>query len=581
MNRTWGYKIERILFLAVAVVSLLVMVVAGLARKKEKQSRADDAYTIIEQVEYEKIISEDAPTGVINVYTFELPQIVHSDILAFYINHSNIEVYVEGNNVYSLDGINDTFRTSGGTWVKVPLYITDEGKQVQVELYPVYQNYQDKEVDFLIGSEMAIYESILFESLPELFLSLCVILTGAFLVSLALYHTIKRYAGMRLYAVGLLSIFTGIWRITYGRFAYLFLPECTVWLYTLSIISLMIIALAMLNCVELSEDRPIGKKIIQWMSILYCVIYIIQMLLQFLGIYDLREMLIITHVTLIISALVLFVNGISSWISKSLESVRFFRRNYSWILGIGVFADLQLYYFAETSAEMLVTLIMILGFSLLEGIRLLIDFSEQKIRLEEMQNKLKLSRTTTMMSQIRSHFVFNILNAISGMCKYDPEMADDTIVRFARYLRNNIDIMENDKKIPFSVDLRQVEDYVALEQIRFGDKIEFYTDIETDQFMIPPLILQPVVENAIKHGISKKMTNGTIVVRTREMEDHICITVEDDGVGFDMEELDKEKSVGIRNVRFRLEQLVHGHLEITSQPGVGTTATITIPKNGV
>lgn len=85
---------------------------------------------------------------------------------------------------------------------------------------------------------------------------------------------------------------------------------------------------------------------------------------------------------------------------------------------------------------------------------------------------------------------------------YNPEMADDTIVRFARYLRNNIDIMENDKNIPFSVDLRQVEDYVSLEQIRFGDKIEFYTDIETDPFMIPPLILQPVVENAIKYGFT-------------------------------------------------------------------------------
>lgn len=183
-----------------------------------------------------------------------------------------------------------------------------------------------------------------------------------------------------------------------------------------------------------------------------------------------------------------------------------------------------------------------------------------------------------MMSQIRSHFVFNILNAISGMCKYDPEKADDTVVRFARYLRNNIDIMQEDKNIPFATDLRQLEDYVALEQVRFGDKIEFYTDAETMDFMIPPLILQPVVENAIKHGISKKTGNGTIILRTRRQGETVVITVEDDGIGFDMAELDKEKSIGLKNIRFRLEHLINGTFDISSEVNKGTVVTITIPK---
>lgn len=138
--------------------------------------------------------------------------------------------------------------------------------------------------------------------------------------------------------------------------------------------------------------------------------------------------------------------------------------------------------------------------------------------------------------------------------------------------------MEKDGNVPFTADLRQLEDYVMLEQVRFGDKIEFYTDIEADDFMIPPLILQPVVENAIKHGVSKKQDNGTIVLRTRNVGDNIVITVTDDGVGFDLRELDKEKSVGIRNIRFRLEHLVHGSLDIKSEPGNGTEVTIIIPK---
>lgn len=242
--------------------------------------------------------------------------------------------------------------------------------------------------------------------------------------------------------------------------------------------------------------------------------------------------------------------------------------------------DLILYYLSDSSVGMLCTLAAILCFSMMEAIRLLVSFSEQKNALREMETELILSRTTTMMSQIRSHFVFNILNAISGMCKYDPEMADDTIVRFARYLRNNIDIMENDRNIPFRTDLAQLEDYVALEQVRFGDKIEFYADIETEDFMIPPLILQPVVENAIKHGVSKKMTNGTIILRTRKVGENIILTVEDDGVGFRPEELDKEQSVGIRNIRFRLQHLVNGTLTVESEVGKGTVVTISIPQNG-
>lgn len=121
-----------------------------------------------------------------------------------------------------------------------------------------------------------------------------------------------------------------------------------------------------------------------------------------------------------------------------------------------------------------------------------------------------------------------------------------------------------------------IEQKNALEQVRFGDKNGFYTDIEVDNFLIPPLILQPVVENAIKHGLSKKRGNGTIVLRTREADGRVVITVEDDGVGFAMEEQEKETSVGIRNIRFRLEHLVHGTLDIQSTVGEGMTATDTI-----
>lgn len=377
----------------------------------------------------------------------------------------------------------------------------------------------------------------------------------------------------RLYALGSMAISAGIWRISYDRISYFLMPDKAVTIYTLSIISLMAVALSMLNSLDLGKK---GRSFARIGSCVYCVIYIVQLVLQALGVADLRRTLKIIHITIIISAVAFVVSGILRKLAP--DSKKRGDENFGWILGVGVVVDLCLYYIDIASFSMIFTLVSILCYTVIEGIDLLFRYVEQKNALEEMEVRLRLSRAGTMMSQIRSHFVFNLLNAISGLCKYDPEKADETVVRFARYLRSNIDIMENDKNIPFSTDLRQLEDYVALEQVRFGDKIEFYTDIETDAFLIPPLILQPVVENAIKHGIGKKQGNGTIILQTRDLGDRVIITVEDDGVGFDMSELDKESSVGLRNIRFRLEHLVNGRIDIKSEIGKGTTVTITIPR---
>lgn len=135
---------------------------------------------------------------------------------------------------------------------------------------------------------------------------------------------------------------------------------------------------------------------------------------------------------------------------------------------------------------------------------------KESIRAKKLSGELQNSRIVLAMSQIRTHFIFNVLNAISGMCKYDPETADETVVTFARYLRDNIDIMQDDKLIPFSKELQHVKDYVALEQVRFGERIEFVCDIKEKEFNIPPLVLQPIVENAIKHGLTPKKEGGTV-----------------------------------------------------------------------
>ena len=206
------------------------------------------------------------------------------------------------------------------------------------------------------------------------------------------------------------------------------------------------------------------------------------------------------------------------------------------------------------------------------------QIAAQSRELAVQERKLTDSRIRAMMSQIRSHFIFNVLATISTYCKVDPKQADKALITFSRYLRRNIQNIEEDGLIDFNTELEQVKDYVELEKMRFAERITFVTDIETTSFQIPPLTIQPLVENAIKHGIIEQGISGTVTLKTQRMKDGVRVQVVDDGVGFNIEELEKSESVGIRNVRYRLENMLDATLVYNSTIGQGTTVTINIPQ---
>ena len=201
---------------------------------------------------------------------------------------------------------------------------------------------------------------------------------------------------------------------------------------------------------------------------------------------------------------------------------------------------------------------------------------EEKQR--ELQQELKDRRVSVMMSQIRTHFIFNIMTIISGLCNTDPQKADSALILFARYLRKNIAIMDRDEPIFFHQELQHLEDYISLEKMRFGEKIKFEKKLEVTDFKLPPLTIQPLVENAIKHGLLAPGKAGTVYLSTKVEDGKIKIIIEDDGIGFEVDALKKEDAVGIRNVRYRVENMVGGTLELNSVVGMGTKAEIRIPQ---
>ena len=206
----------------------------------------------------------------------------------------------------------------------------------------------------------------------------------------------------------------------------------------------------------------------------------------------------------------------------------------------------------------------------------------QKSRLEAEKNmveaQLKESRISIMLSQIQPHFIYNTLGTIERMCLKDPQKAFDLVRNFSLYLRGNFSELDSVTPIRFSEELKHVEYYVNIEKVRFPDmSIEY--DVEATEFVLPALSVQPLVENAIKHGLMRLESGGTVLVRSYETPTHFCVEVKDDGVGFDTSlPIDEKMHVGLRNIRGRLNAMVNGDLILESKPGVGTKAVIMIPK---
>lgn len=211
----------------------------------------------------------------------------------------------------------------------------------------------------------------------------------------------------------------------------------------------------------------------------------------------------------------------------------------------------------------------------------------QKVEHQEkaiIQHELELadSRAAIMLSQIQPHFLYNSLLAIQDLCERDAALAEKTIGDFSAYLRGNLNSLTNKHPVPIEKEQEHVRSYLLLEQIRFEERLQVEFDIQAGGFLIPALSLQPIVENAIKHGVTKREEGGKVVIRIQEDADCFFIIVEDNGVGFDISKLkdDGQTHIGIQNVRHRLKSICGGTLVIQSTIGIGTTATISIPKGG-
>lgn len=205
------------------------------------------------------------------------------------------------------------------------------------------------------------------------------------------------------------------------------------------------------------------------------------------------------------------------------------------------------------------------------------------VKAAELDKELVTANTAIMISQIQPHFLYNALNTIKYLIKRDPKTAEKAVISFSKYLRGNMDSITQKAPIPFTEELEHIKNYCDIELLRFGEKLEIVYNTDFVNFNVPSLTIQPLVENAIKHGVTKRPEGGTVTITTEETDNFYTIVIEDNGVGFDTENPDytpndNHAHVGLKNVKNRLEMMVNADVVVQSELDVGTTITINIPK---
>ncbi len=202
-------------------------------------------------------------------------------------------------------------------------------------------------------------------------------------------------------------------------------------------------------------------------------------------------------------------------------------------------------------------------------------------KLEEQGRLLLEARLDALQRQINPHFLFNTLNSITSLVRSQPELAREMIVKLANILR--VLLKDRDAFVPLSEELAFTDDYLDIEVVRFGEKLKVVKEIaeETLDVVVPGMLLQPLIENSIKHGLEPRISGGTVTLRSRIDDGMLVVEVEDDGVGLqaNREFSPSGAGIGMRNVRDRME-VQYGRrasVEINSRPGRGTKVTLRMP----
>ena len=524
----------------------------------------------------------DPEGGYVGVYRGDLP-------IAFYTDHINLTFYETGFDPFVIDMENHLYGNSvcGEGWSAYFL-VSESEEQVEILVHNPHSFGNETAIDKMLSS-LGFWTGIEFEKNvlnsgePQRNVGMLLMLVSLVFLGIALFSSLIHIKSNRIiWLLGAVVLFAGSY-IAYSSDGISFWSESIVSNTTLLGCSMMFYMLFLslsISCL-LSVTKKVGELTMIFLAVANAVFFILPIVTT-VFFYDTWIWWVAVQILANIVLLFCLVKEIISngkkklWlhIALTLPMLGFFVDVVGTWLGTWKGGVVSRYIFVALFAVAMVMVLKLIPHS----INATTKAKELEMEKIVLNAALAESRISTMMSQIRPHFIYNTLGSIEQLCKLDPPKAGDLVHNFAKYLRGNFGELDNPKPILMSQEMEHVHYYISIENVRFPD-MTFTFEMNSEDFNIPALTIQPIVENAIKHGLMKLPRGGTINVVSYETDTDYCILVVDDGVGFDTSVLiDERKHVGLRNIRERLKVMVNGKLEIESTVGVGTKVLVTIPK---
>ena len=509
--------------------------------------------------------------------------------IALYTDHINLTFYEGKNEPYVIDMENSLFRDSacGVGWFAYPLLTTSENP-IEILIHNPHKFGNETAIDELL-SNIALWSGLDFEktifakgesqrNIGLLFLIVSILFFGT-----ALFSTLIHIKNSKIiWVLGSVILFASVY-ISYSSEGVSFWSESIVSNTTMLGCSMMFYMLFLLISLVylLNNTKKIGTIAVTSLGFIDAIVILLPILTDILF-YDIWFYWVISQTLANIILLYcllkefLVTNGKKRiiYICSVLPLISFTFDAIMIDLGICNTGVSSKYIFIVFFAVSMIMVLKIIP----NNINALAKAKELETEKMILNAQLAESRISIMMSQIRPHFIYNTLGSIEQLCELDPPKAGELVHNFAKYLRGNFGELDNSKPILMSQEMEHVRHYINIENVRFPD-MTFSFEMKSQDFSLPALTVQPIVENAIKHGLMKLPKGGSIKVISYETENDYCVSIEDDGVGFDTSKLlDEKKHIGIRNIRDRLNVMVGGTLEIKSTQGIGTKVLIKIPK---
>lgn len=535
----------------------------------------------------EKLIDIPSSQDVEPGETYEISHVISWNLPAqsrilFRSLQQKVEIWIDDSLIYRYPETKKFQDLTPNNWNMVKIPDDSKGKLLTIKLQSDYKRFSGKVGEIYMGKYSAIFVHVREKYILSLIVGMVIGFIGCLILLVSAFAIQKKPQKAEI-ALGILFIVTSLWLCGEAKMPFTKVSSMTQYFFVF--LSLLLIpAFFYLYIYFRMKER--NKKIslkIFWLNL---IIFFGCFFLQITGIMDYPAMLPVIHGTIA----VVFLCGIAVMGRELYRKSGIFKRQESGFVLLFILAmGIEMVRFYMEAYQLLgiyirLTLLLYAGSMLVSsGIKMYKTVREN----QKLSKMLQESKTDLMISQIQPHFIYNALNSIRTLIRFDPDQAYDMVYDFSKYLRAHIDSLSSEREIIFFRELEHIESYINIEKVRFGERLNVVYNIQTTDFYLPALSVQPLVENAIKHGICKKPEGGTVWIRSYEDEENeggYVVEVEDDGVGFEVKKWeasgDKKKSAGIRNITFRVQTISKARLMIESEINKGTKAIIKFPDRG-